>query len=321
MSSSTEYDSRPTRERARKLNYYNALSMTIKRILVGTDFSPEAVVATEHAVKLARYLDAELELVHYGTVPDETRDVPPGSSSAPVINQLALAKLAEDKARLDELRTEIEARGVAVTARLIDAYPDIGLCDSAEELDVGLVVTGTHGRTGLSRFLLGSVAERVMRNCKRPIMVARNSDHDTEGGFKRILVPTDFSQLAERALEFALGLAASAGVVELFHCWQVPPMTMGYELEPLVESLGSEVQAQGDALLETHARDDVHLGFFALRDAPAQGIQVRLEQEDFDCVVMGSHGRRGLSRFLLGSVAEVTVRHAPCSVIVVPNRG
>lgn len=294
--------------------------MPIKRILVGTDFSESSVVATERALHLARYLKAELVLLHFGTIPDETKDVPLSSSSAAAINQLALARLAADHDELEKMRVEIEGRGVKVSAEVVDAFPDVGLCDAALERDAGLVVTGDRGRTGLSRFLLGSVAERVVRNCRRPVMVARAEGDKAEGGFRRILVPTDFSDLADKAIQLAFEVVKPGGVVELFHCWQVPPTRMGYELEPLVDSLGAEVEAQGDALLEKYRRDDAQVGFCALRDAPAQGIQLRLEQEDFDCVVMSSHGRRGLSRFLLGSVAEATVRHAPCSVIVVPHR-
>jgi nucleotide-binding universal stress UspA family protein len=88
---------------------------------------------------------------------------------------------------------------------------------------------------------------------------------------------------------------------------------------PVREALTSEIDRAGKKLLDEHASDQHNLTFEAVQAGAAHGVIDRTKEEgrDYDLVVMGSHGRRGFRRFILGSVAETVVRHAPCSVLVV----
>ena len=221
--------------------------------------------------------------------------------------------------------------------------PDESIVNSASELGVGLIVTATHGRSGVARFLLGSVTERVVRQSTIPVMVVRGQVAGVLG-FTRVLVPTDFSPASEASLAMATALAHDQADITLYHVWQLPGVQRGESTE--IESLDlvtSEIQAAvavtAQRWIERHRRARQTLRFEQDSGPAAQKIQERLEahgviphdpgsraggdhpggasgEEPFDLVALGAHGLRGFRRFVLGRIAERTVRHAPCSALV-----
>ena len=123
-------------------------------------------------------------------------------------------------------------------------------------------------------------------------------------------------------MEWALTLAAPNATIELFHCWQLPSRgatsrAADIVLKPIYKAIQTDVDSRGAEIASKYHAADRTISFQSVRDVPAQGIASRLESKDYELVVMGSHGHRGFRRFLLGSVAEATVRHASCSVLVV----
>ncbi|HEU5058304.1 MAG TPA: universal stress protein [Kofleriaceae bacterium] len=303
----------------------------MKRILVGTDFSPESHQALAHALKIARRLDATLLLAHAGTLVEPTAAALAPESAALIEYQKIIAEHeVENRTRLAELVDEVRAQGLRAEERLIDGFADTALRDAAEAFDVDLVVIGTHGRTGLKRLLLGSVAERVVRLCRRHVMVARAAGLDVPDPahtYRRVLVPTDFEALAEQAFEIALQLVEPAGEIELFHAWNLPlthAMVPGRAseaaIEPVRVSIEDGARAKARALIERHPETRARVSITIFNESPSRAISERAEQGGHDLIVMGGHGHRGLSRWILGSTAEATVRHAPCSVLVVHAR-
>jgi nucleotide-binding universal stress UspA family protein len=298
--------------------------MKITRILVGTDFSAESEVALDHAVRIARHVGAELLLAHAGTVID-TADAALAPESAALLEyeRIVAEHAAENRAHLGELVDRVRASGVKAAEQIVDGFPDTGISEAADELNVDLVVMGTHGRTGLKRILLGSVAERVVRLCRRHVMVARPTENGQKAGYSSILVPTDFSPRAELALVIALELVADGGQIELLHAWNLPALTGSLvpsrvsesALEPVRASLEAGAREKGEALMARHPHPSVQMTLTIVNDSPAHAIDGAVGGHDL--IVMGGHGRRGLRRLILGSVAEATVRHAPCSVLVV----
>lgn len=299
--------------------------MQIKRILVGTDFSAESEIALEHAIRIARHVGAQLLLAHAGTVID-TADAALAPESAALLEyeRIVAEHAAENRAHLAQLVSRVRDRGVDASEQIVEGFPDTGISEAADELDADLVVIGTHGRTGLKRLLLGSVAERVVRLCRRHVMVARPAADGQGAGYRRILVPTDFSPRAELALEIALDLAAPAGHIELLHAWSLPALTGSLvpsrasenALEPVRASIEAGAREKANALIARHRRPDIEIAFTIANGSAVKAIDQRAAT-GHDLIVMGGHGRRGLRRLILGSVAEATVRHAPCSVVVV----
>ncbi|HTE51223.1 MAG TPA: universal stress protein [Kofleriaceae bacterium] len=301
--------------------------MKLRKILVGTDFSPESEVALEHAVGIARHVKGEVILAHAGTTID-TADAALAPESAALIEyeRIVSEHAAANRAQLGQLVERVRGRGVAASEREMDGFPDTSLSETADQLDVDLVVIGTHGRTGIKRLLLGSVAERVVRLCRRHVMVARPRGAGAEG-YRRILVPTDFSPRADHALEIALDLLAEGGEIELLHAWSLPALTGSLvpsaisekALAPVRSSFEVGARAKAEAVVARLGRPRARIECTIVNDSPAHAIDQRA-QDGHDLIVIGGHGRRGLRRLILGSVAEATVRHAPCSVIVAHER-
>ena len=298
------------------------MTTSIRKILVGTDFSAEAEAALVQAIAIATRVDAEIVIAHAAALSDVKHL--PGSSEEIVdrIDQLAASQRKDVQRELDALAKRCADAGISATTRMLSDLPDPALPEAAEELEADLVVVGTHGHTGVRRFLLGSVAERVVRHTQTDVLVARKAP-ETPELFSRILVPTDFSVLANRAIDVALALAAPGARIELLHSWALPATAssaLGGADEVIGElrkDVADHASTQGQALIERYQHANLRLTFMQREDSPVHGVRKHLEDGTYDLVVMGSHGRRGLRRWILGSVAEATVRHAPCSVYVV----
>lgn len=301
--------------------------MKIETVVVGVDFSEQSEAAVEQALAIARHAGARLALLHVGLVPESPAGVPDSmTTTVTAYTRVAKEQLARDRAALESLRERIEGQGVAVSQAVIDGFPDTGVVEGAGELGADLTVVGTHGRTGLKRFLLGSVAERVVRLSKNAVLVARDRGKARgQGVYRKILVPTDFSDTAEKALVAATQLLTPGGEIHLVNFWQLPPMTGAFYapvkaaddlFAELRQDLAKAALRSLGELSERHGKG-VTIHVDAREESAAHGIQEWAETHEPDLVVTGSHGRRGVRRFLLGSVAEMTVRHAPCSVLVV----
>ncbi len=144
--------------------------------------------------------------------------------------------------------------------------------------------------------------------------------------FKRILVATDFSDDARAALDAALELGAQLGAeVHLFHSYRMPVETFSPYGVPLPDSVMPELRrAAGEQLAAELVRvRDAGLGgeIRLVEGPPAEGIAEAAAEIGADLVVMGTRGRTGLSHWVLGSVAERTVRLAPCPVLTVKAKG
>lgn len=293
--------------------------MEIRRIVVGVDFSQASEVALRHAIDVARRIGAEVIMVHAGTVhePQESRD----SALLADYTDIVAEHQAQMREHLGSLRERYEGRGVEISHKLIDGFADTGLCEAAEELGAGMVCVGTHGRTGIKRFFLGSVSEKVARIFNGTVLVARAGR--VRGGYRRILVPTDFSGIAETAVEAARSVAAEGAEIDLLYCWQMPvPVTTYYvpttsrgtSLKELALKMESDGRKRVEALAEKHSTAGIQVAGYVVESPPADGIIERAA--GYDLIAMGSHGHRGFRRLLLGSVAEAVIRHAPCSVLV-----
>lgn len=291
--------------------------MKLERIAVGVDFSRQCEQALTHARRLARRFGAELLLVHVS---------PNGRTglAAELARRHRESHLEVSEARRELRRLASENRNADIPARaeVVSGDPETGLAAAADELGADLLIVGTHGRTGLRRFLLGSVAERTVRLAHAPVLVGRGRPGG-ERGYHRVLVPTDFSPTAEHALEAAVSLAGDGARIDVLHCWELPvPLTAndvsaGGLIEPLQHETREEVLRSGDRLIRRVDAGGADLAFHERVRPAIQGIQEMLGERDYDLVAMGSHGHRGLRRWLLGSVAEVTVRHASCATLVV----
>lgn len=213
-----------------------------------------------------------------------------------------------EPAATDEARTRARCRledscaELATTTLLLEGPPAEQILDAARAEAADLVIVGSKGLTGIVRVWLGSVAEKVARTSLIPVLVSRGVVYRAIG---KILVATDFSEPAERAFALAIEVAPPDATFELLHVLDSARPATGE----------NEAQRQVAALLSRHARPQADLRFEVAVGAPGDQILRRLEQ-GHGLVALGTHGRHGLARLLLGSVAQTIVRGAPCSVLI-----
>jgi nucleotide-binding universal stress UspA family protein len=277
--------------------------LALRRLLVPYDRGPCTASALARAFALAERFRAEVHLVHVETTVADLDDDP-------------AVTLEEPPPSLALVRATVPADDVVG-----------GILRYVADHDVDLVVMGTHGRHGLAHVFLGSVAERVVREAPCPVLTVRpDAEAAAPGRFGHLLVPLDFSERAEAALQHAAALAdAFDARVDLLHAVDpnVLPDTYGLgllwanALPDLVERSEGELRRAAERLLGPARLGEV----MVVVDVPAAAILDAARRLGTDLIVMATHGQTGLKRFALGSVAERVVRYAPCPVFTVKSFG
>lgn len=271
-----------------------------RRILVPLDGSEPAEAALSYAEALARASGGTLYLVR----------------AAPLDDQAAADRyLARQAAAL-------EARGVAAETLIFGMRPADAVVEAATHAQVDLVVMATHGRTGLDRSVQGSVADAVLHLTPTPLLLVRRGHVAPVGWPRRVLVPLDGSDLAEAALDHALGLLGTDVEIVLYQA--VLPEAAGLlgrlGEEPVWTGLLTDAESDAQAYLDGVAARQRALGrrvrTVAEFGEPAAGITDFCHRERVDLVALSSHGRAGLRRWLLGSVTDELLRLAPAPLLV-----
>lgn len=289
-----------------------------RNLVVPIDFSDPSEAALSWAVLLARKNQAAIHLVHAY----QAQVASLGYEGA------ALADLAEEirksaRKRLEEAQKQLDEAGIGVvTSRLEEcADPTLAIRDTIERANGDLVVMGTHGYRGLKHAFLGSVTERTIRSVACPVLAVKGPAKDENAGIGKILVPCDFSNYSSSAGALAAKLANQWGAsLDLLHAVELPPDCSAY-LTGVTDTVEFQVRAAAAKRLDLAAAEidssDVPVGRFLQRGVPEDVIADQAEQMQSDLIVMGTRGQSGLAHFLIGSVAERTLRAAPCSVLVV----
>ena len=228
-------------------------------------------------------------------------------------------------AQLEEQAAALRADGIAAEAVTSGvAGDDVGrtIVDEAAARGVDLLVLSTHGRTGLGRFIYGSVADRVLRLAKTPVMVIPSGAEQPWPTDRppHLLVPVDFSELANEAVGPAAALAkALKARLTLLHV--VPPPSYAYaEGYAYVVDLPEQQLEEGgrmlDELAEKLRHDGLDVETEALIGYPSAQVAESAVEKGVDLIVMATHGRGGLARLVLGSVATGTVQRAAVPVLL-----
>ncbi len=244
------------------------------------------------------------------------------------ISLLTVIQTEERKAEGNRiLDSTLEAIGptVAKTHRYI-RYGNAALeiidtiSQTAEEMPTDLVLVGTRGRTGIVRFFLGSVAERVARFAPCPVLVANR----VRGPLKLIVIGYDGSRGARRAVHFVEKLPLSSDCVICIATMVTPREAGGFLPGPLREEIEAVCKAerraarQGLNELAKQLQDSGYKVVTELRDAdPASGLLQLATERAADLLVVGAQGISEVEQFLLGSVSDRVLRHAPCSVMII----
>jgi nucleotide-binding universal stress UspA family protein len=282
-------------------------------ILFPTDGSDGADAVFDHVLEIA---DAHGSRVRVLNVADTNQPsvLREGGDVVDVLKK-------EGKRVVGDTADRARERGVSVITEVIQGEPHRTIVDYADSHGMDLIVMPTHGRRGLERFLLGSTTERVVRRAEVPVLTVK-PDADSSVGYPyaNVLVPTDGSDCAKAAL--ATGVDVVKEERASLHLLSViDTMSLGVDVRSdirieLLEESANEILEEASGFAEKAGIDPVSES--VEYGASVYGaILSYIEDNEIDLVVVGTHGRTGFDRYMLGSVTEYLVRTSPIPVLTV----
>ncbi len=301
------------------------MSLNIDTILFPTDFSDVAEGAFAHAAHLALRYHATIHV--FNVVSPDADDASNPMDFLPV-EPTDGTDVDDTAVQHVDVQTATQERGTVpvVYTQMDSTTPAEAIIEYASDKNVDLVVMGTHGRQGMDRLLSGSVSEEVVRRAPCPVFtVLPSQEEETVPTISRVLAPVDLSEQSDLVVNHAAALAdAYAAPLDLLHVVEEAAYPSAYGLDPLAPSLPN-VQDRAREALETLAgRLDLRtdpINVHVLAGNAARDIVEFADEQEADLIVMATHGRTGLERFLIGSVAEKVVRRAPCPVFTLKSFG
>ncbi|HEX3244029.1 MAG TPA: universal stress protein [Chloroflexota bacterium] len=296
-------------------------------IIVPLDGSDRAERAIPWAAEIARATGASITLVQI-IPPAHTRPSRGlgAAFSTDVPENLPAELHAAAEQYLGRLRAEVEASGLETLIEVGHGDVAPSILDIADERGASVIVVASHGHGGLTRFMIRSVAQRIAQQALIPVLVVRSSaDSARQPSVKRILVPLDGSALAESGIELVNQLADTRAELVLARVVQPATIPGTGDIGYVVDSAATE-EALADAekylANQVEALDRVGLNTRHLVRTGNPGGELRkiADEQDVDLIAMTTHGRTGLDRFMLGSVADELIRHAAQPVLLVSAR-
>jgi nucleotide-binding universal stress UspA family protein len=297
-------------------------------VLVPLDGSPLSEQALPTAIEIARRARAKLRIVRVHEMPPETVD---GTD----LRWLGEQTRADATRYLESLAERLHREhAIEVSTELLEAAPATAICDAASRAGADLIVMTTHGRSGLSRLWLGSVAEGVARHATIPVLLFKPAEADgaprpgTQGLFTKVLVALDGTDVAEAVLPPAMSLGrlfdAHYTLVRV-----VPPIMIASSVSPFGEVTYMEDVAQMEQRT-TSVENYLHsvAAKMQVGDKPAQvathvsmersaaGAILRYAASDrADLIALTTH-TKGVARALFGSVADKVLRGSEVPVLI-----
>ena len=301
-----------------------------RNILVPLDGSELAEKALEPANQVA------MAMAQYGNEPRPVR-----LTLLRVLSPMALLaadpylydemmRMSSDEAQayLNQVASTMTANGVVIETKIVNGSSAEAIVQYAEGAGIDLIVMSSHGRTGSRRWVYGSVAEKVMHHAPCATAIIRAHVEVSMFQNRKILVPLDGSELAERALGPALALAraVNSNVYLLRVVAAGEPMAesmrpTGEQVEAALAAADLEEKGEAEAYLQSvfSQFENTRL-FFDVQTTSgdvADTIVTYADDNHIDLIVISSHGRSGLGRWLHGSVAEKVLRGATCATLIV----
>jgi len=298
----------------------------IRNILVPVDFSEMSIQSIKTARRLARRFGASIHLAHVRQFDYASGFFLP----APPMDPFPVMTHEQDAEKNAAKDLHVLARECGVplaTCHILSGGPAFDeTCRVAQKIPTDLIVMPTHGRTGLKHVFLGSTAERIVQHSPCPVLVTRrNALKSKNGTISTILVPVDFSDCSREGLQYAIGFANEFGArIILLHAtylgyiYSSDGMTL-YDVRGLQEAARESAERQMRDLVRSVKFGHAKFGTVLTNCSPVLDICSFAKDNDVDLIITSTHGCTGFTHVLIGSVAERVVRHAPCSVLVVPS--
>ena len=294
--------------------------IAIRRILCPVDLSEGSRRALEHAAAVARAWGAQLTVLHVQHIPLPFELVPGSDGTTARAPDPELLRPA-----LHEF-VKSAAGDVAAALKVISAFDTrVAILTEAARDDADLLVVGTHGRGSVERFLLGSISDRVVRRAECPVLVVPpGAEPPRDGRFRRILCGIDFSPPSLRAFRYAIQLAAREGAeVIVLHAIEIPAelrdrqMTAAFDIEAVRAAAEATARQRLESLWPGDAAAAVRIATHVGEGRAHRQILEAARAQRADLIVLGTHGRGALDRWLFGSNTQAVLRDTPCPVLTV----
>ena len=304
-------------------------TLNVRNIIVPIDFSKMSVQAIQIAKRLARRFGASVHLAHvrqFNCIADFVAPAPPM-----VPFSFMPYEQSGEQTVLKELKKVASECGVSsANCDVLSGAPAFDeICRLAQTVHADLVVMPTHGRTGLKHVFLGSTAERIVQHSSCPVLVTRGSalqaNHGSQFRIKTILVPVDFSNCSREGLRYAIAFATEFGAkIILLHATYLGYIyssegTAIYDIPGLQKAARITAERKMRELIRSVNFGAVKYETAFTDGSPVIDICGFAKHHDVDLIITSTHGFTGFTHVLIGSIAEQVVRHAPCSVLVVPS--
>jgi nucleotide-binding universal stress UspA family protein len=282
----------------------SAKKTIISRILVPLDGTVVAEESLSVVRSLSKVFNAQVTLIC----------VNPESSRRPLTGKKRsshLSKSFDKKLYLSQTADQLRSAGTAAVFEFRAGEVAKEICNVAQNEDI--VVMSTNSRTALQRLFIGSVALEVIQNASKPLILLRPTDNWRSRGtnFKRLLVALDGSEFSERILPYVSTLAKAFDSEVLLLSVPVGSTSDSYRatIENYLKNMALELGSY-----------DLKVRTLAVGNAAAQTIVMTAETEMVDLIMLATHGRSGMDRLMLGSVAERVVQNMPCPIFLLPIR-
>jgi nucleotide-binding universal stress UspA family protein len=293
---------------------------TYKKILMPTDFSQNAQQALRYASMIAKKLDADLTLLHVLTVHELDphnieHNFPDIGDFYAHMERATNAHLDNIDINFDHYHTET-IRGISPADEIIKY---------ADKNEFELIIMGTHGRSAISHFLMGSVAERVVRHAPCPVITVAHQEKETYRlpTINKIVLPIDFSEFSKQVVEYAVDLAKVFDAkIEFLHILdqRVHPSyyIVGHDFFLTAEpELPEKALKTLQEFISDISPSGVVFSYAVQEGVPHNGILEFAESVDADLIMMTTHGLSGLEKMLIGSTTEKVVRKANMPVFTI----
>lgn len=284
----------------------NENNISFQTILVPVDGSHPSLHAEELVVPIAKNFNSKVTVLH--TVSRDMIQLVSSSSNIPssIAGELRASLEQKGEQIIANAKALYEEENIPVETKLLEyGDPAESILDYCGKFD--LIVMGGRGEGGTEEFELGSVAKKIVRHSECPVLLVKK-----RASISKILVPVDGSSYSKNALKYAIALAQKHNAaLTLVNAAKEPTPIIGRtEAEKISKSLLNEdkqfAEAQG-------LKPETRFKF----GAPAKVITELAEKENYDLIIMGSRGRSGIRRFLLGGVSDKVAHGAKTSVLIV----
>jgi nucleotide-binding universal stress UspA family protein len=283
----------------------------IEQILIPVDGSKQAENVIPYALELALKFNSHINILGVG-IGRKTRRV---------------NRLLEDY--IDKTANELKTRNVKAEPAIRYGIAADKILDFTSEKQIDLIIMSTHGRSGITRWWMGSVAEKVISEAIAPVLLVRSkrartsSTSDKPDFFHKILAPLDGSDIGEVALPYVEAIAAKSRAKVILLQVVSPPGTVeanvlgGPDWRKFVKAMSDAGENYLQSIANRFKGDDIKITYEVLSGEAADKIVEYAADQKASLIAMSTHGRSGLSRWVLGSVADKVLHGARIPILLV----